>query len=126
MPLFLIWSDPVLTLPPSGQPAAGAVVSADGDWLALNREKIVAGAQKFIQRGQLDKAIKEFQRIVEEDPKDVRTLLKIGDLYSKKGERDNATQTYLKVAEFYSDQGFFSKPSRSTNRFSRSIRISFK
>ena len=77
--------------------------------MALNREKIVAGAQKFIQRGQLDKAIKEFQRILEEDPKDVRTLLKIGDLYSKKGERDNATQTYLKVAEFYSDQGFFLK-----------------
>jgi pilus assembly protein FimV len=77
--------------------------------LALNREKIVASAQKFIQRGQLDKAIKEFQRIVEEDPKDVRTLLKIGDLFSKKGERDNAIATYLKVAEFYSEQGFFLK-----------------
>ncbi len=77
--------------------------------MAVNREKIVAGAQKFVQRGQLDKAIKEYQRVLEEDPKDVRTLLKIGDLYSKKGERENATQTYLKVAEFYSDQGFFLK-----------------
>lgn len=74
-----------------------------------NRDKIVASAQKYIQRGQLDKAIKEFQRILEEEPKDVRTLLKIGDLYSKKGERDKATETYLKVADFYSDQGFFLK-----------------
>lgn len=74
-----------------------------------NRDKIVASAQKYIQRGQLDKAIKEFQRILEEEPKDVRTLLKVGDLYSKKGERDKATETYLKVADFYSDQGFFLK-----------------
>ena len=77
--------------------------------LALNKNKIVATAQKFQQKGQLDKAIKELQRLVDEDPKDVRTLLKIGDLHTKKGDRKEATDAYNRVAEFYSSQGFFLK-----------------
>ena len=55
--------------------------------MALNKNKVIAAAQKFQQKGQLDKAIKELQRLVDEDPKDVRTLLKIGDLHTKKGDR---------------------------------------
>ncbi|MFH1809263.1 MAG: tetratricopeptide repeat protein [Pseudomonadota bacterium] len=77
--------------------------------MTVNKNKIIAAAQKFQQKGQLDKAIKELQRLVDDDPKDVRTLLKIGDLYSKKGDRKDATSTYLRVAEFYSQQGFFLK-----------------
>jgi tetratricopeptide (TPR) repeat protein len=75
----------------------------------LNKNKIIAGAQKYIQQGKYDKAIRELNKLVEEDPRDVRTLLKIGDLYSKKGDRDEATDVYRRVAEFYSEQGFFLK-----------------
>jgi tetratricopeptide (TPR) repeat protein len=53
--------------------------------------------------------VKEYLRIVQEDPKDVRIWLKIGDLYAKKGARQDATDTYLKVARFYHEQGFFGK-----------------
>ena len=42
-------------------------------------------ARKFVDKGQIDKAVKEYLRIVSEDPKDVRVWLKIGDLYAKKG-----------------------------------------
>lgn len=77
--------------------------------MSINKNKAIAAAQKFQQKGQLDKAIKELQRLVEEDPKDVRTLLKIGDLYTKKGDRREAAQSYMKVAQFYSDQGFYLK-----------------
>ncbi|MBA3460036.1 MAG: tetratricopeptide repeat protein [Deltaproteobacteria bacterium] len=66
-------------------------------------------ARKFVDKGQIDKAVKEYLRIVNEDPKDVRVWLKIGDLYAKKGEKQNATETYLKVARFYHEQGFFLK-----------------
>jgi pilus assembly protein FimV len=74
-----------------------------------NKNKIIGQAQKFITKGQWDKAVKELQKLVAEDPKDVRTLLKLGDVYSKKGDRDNATKVYKQVAESYSDQGFFLK-----------------
>ncbi|MEO8551009.1 MAG: tetratricopeptide repeat protein, partial [Kofleriaceae bacterium] len=53
--------------------------------------------------------MKEYLRIVSEDPKDVRVWLKIGDLYAKKGAKQEATDTYLKVARFYDEQGFFLK-----------------
>src|SRR4051812_34954042 len=66
-------------------------------------------ARKFVDKGQIDKAVKEYLRIVQEDPKDVRVWLKIGDLYAKKGAKQEATDTYLKVARFYDEQGFFLK-----------------
>src|SRR2546423_2112000 len=66
-------------------------------------------ARRFVEKNQIDKAVKEYLRIVQEDPKDVRVWLKIGDLYAKKGAKQDATDTYLKVARFYHEQGFFLK-----------------
>jgi len=77
--------------------------------VALNKEKVMDAARKFVDKGQIDKAVKEYLRIVQEDPKDVRVWLKIGDLYAKKGAKQEATDAYLKVARFYHDQGFFLK-----------------
>lgn len=77
--------------------------------MLTNREKLTAQAQKFIEKGQYDKAIREYLKIVAEDEKDVRTWLKIGDLYVKAGQKPEAAQTYQKVAQFYSDQGFYLK-----------------
>ena len=77
--------------------------------MAFNKEKVMDAARKFVDKGQIDKAVKEYLRIVHEDPKDVRVWLKIGDLYAKKGAKQDATETYLKVARFYHEQGFFLK-----------------
>jgi tetratricopeptide (TPR) repeat protein len=66
-------------------------------------------ARRAVEKGQVDKAIREYQRVVQEDPKDVRVWLKIGDLYAKKGAKPEATETYTRVAKFYSDQGFYLK-----------------
>lgn len=65
--------------------------------------------RKAYEKGQYDKAIKEYLKIVKEDPKDVRVWLKIGDLYAKKDAKAEATDTYMKVAKFYSEQGFYLK-----------------
>lgn len=73
------------------------------------KTKFVDAAQKHLQKGAYDKAIKELQKLLEEDPRDVRTLLKIGDIYAKKGDGPEATKTYRRVAEAYSEQGFFLK-----------------
>lgn len=66
-------------------------------------------ARRFSDKGQLDKAIREYMRVVEDDPGDVRVWLKIGDLHVKKGAKREATETYLRVANFYGEQGFFLK-----------------
>jgi tetratricopeptide (TPR) repeat protein len=77
--------------------------------LAFNKNKVMEVARRYTDKGQLDKAIKEYLRVVGDDPQDVRVWLKIGDLYVKKGAKREATETYVRVAEFYSGQGFFLK-----------------
>lgn len=77
--------------------------------MAFNKNKAMDAARRFVDKGQTDKAIKEYLRVVEHDPKDVRVWLKIGDLYAKRGAKQDATDTYLKVAKFYSEQGFYLK-----------------
>ncbi|MFH2007259.1 MAG: tetratricopeptide repeat protein [bacterium] len=77
--------------------------------MAINKNKVIAAAQKYVQKGQLDKAIKEYCRVVEAEPGDVRTWLKIGDLQAKSGAAEQAVDTYLRVANHYSEQGFYLK-----------------
>jgi tetratricopeptide (TPR) repeat protein len=77
--------------------------------VAVNKTKIFEQAHKYTAKGQFDKAISEYQRIVKAEPGDIRTWLKIGDLYTRKGARKEATETYLKVAEHYTKSGFFLK-----------------
>lgn len=77
--------------------------------MAINRNKVLDAGRKAYEKGQYDKAIKEYLKVVKEDPKDVRVWLKIGDIYAKKDAKGEATDTYMKVAKFYSDQGFYLK-----------------
>ncbi|WP_437851913.1 tetratricopeptide repeat protein [Sorangium sp. So ce363] len=74
--------------------------------MAVDRDKVLQTAQKLVERKRFDKAIAEYQKLVADDPKDVRTLLKIGDLYLKTEEYVEAITTYERVGQFYSLQGF--------------------
>ncbi|MFH1263797.1 MAG: tetratricopeptide repeat protein [Pseudomonadota bacterium] len=77
--------------------------------MAYNRNKSLVKAQKLLQKGKIDEAIQEYLLVVENDPSDIRTLLKIGDLHAKLGNIDAANETYQKVGEHYAKDGFFLK-----------------
>jgi pilus assembly protein FimV len=77
--------------------------------VSFDRAKALEAAQKYLAKGQLDRAINEYERLVQADPKDSRLLLKLGDLYTRQGAARDATTTYRKVAEQYAEQGFFLK-----------------
>jgi tetratricopeptide (TPR) repeat protein len=77
--------------------------------MAVDKNKVVAEATKLVQKGQFDKAIKAYEKILAEDPKDVRVLLKIGELQQKKGDNGAAAETFGRVADAYGEQGFFLK-----------------
>ncbi len=77
--------------------------------MAINKNKINDNALKYIQKGQVKKAIREYEKILGEDPNDVRTLLKKGDLLVRVGDKPQAVDTYLRVASTYSHQGFHLK-----------------
>ncbi|HSB21080.1 MAG TPA: tetratricopeptide repeat protein, partial [Anaeromyxobacteraceae bacterium] len=77
--------------------------------MAVDKNKVIAEATKFAQRGQWDRAIKVYDKILSEDPKDVRVLLKVGELHQKRGDDPSAAATFNRVAEAYTEQGFFLK-----------------
>jgi len=77
--------------------------------LAINRNKVLDAARKYQSRGQYDKAIAQYKKLVDADKRDVRSLLKMGDLHVRKGDRGSAIETYETVAGHYAQQGFFLK-----------------
>ncbi len=87
-------------------------------------------AERFLSLGKIRSAISEYQRIVENDPRDFSTLNILGDLYVKNSEKQEAIECYKKVAEHYNRQGFAHKAIAIYNKISRlqpnSIEVSSK
>ncbi len=77
--------------------------------MAINRDKVQAAAAKLLQQGKFDKAVIELQRLVEDDPTDVRTFLKLGETYPKMGKKKEALAAFDRAASIYAEQGFFLK-----------------
>ncbi len=77
--------------------------------MGIDRGKTLRSAQKHLAKGQLDRAIAEYRRVLDGDPGDTRTLLKMGDLFARKGDIGPASDTYHRVAQQYADEGFFLK-----------------
>lgn len=75
----------------------------------MDKTRIFETAGRFAAKGQLDKAAKEYQRVLEKDPKDVRALQKLAEIHQKNGKLAQASDLLLRVAEGYGEQGFFLK-----------------
>ncbi|MEJ2698322.1 MAG: hypothetical protein P8Z70_01480, partial [Desulfuromonadales bacterium] len=74
-----------------------------------NKDKLLASAQKNLQKGQISKAIKDYQKLVEIDPKDVRNRQKLAELFSRVRMTAEALTEYEAVAKFYAGNGFYLK-----------------
>ncbi len=75
----------------------------------MDKNKIIEAAAKLVAKGAYDKAAKEYQKVLDADPKDVRVLQKMGELYQKKNDNVQAAVFFTKVAESYASDGFFLK-----------------
>ncbi len=75
----------------------------------MDKNKIIEAAAKLVAKGAYDKAIKEYQKVLDGDPKDVRILQKMGELFQKKNDNAQAAQYFTRVAESYTTDGFFLK-----------------
>jgi len=74
-----------------------------------DKAKIIDRAQRYVQKGYLDKAIAEYQKVSRIDPKDVTTHLRIGDLYVRMGNREEAIKGYGEGARILTQKGFYLK-----------------
>src|SRR5438270_4847865 len=75
----------------------------------MDKNKVIESAAKLIAKGQFDKAVKEYQRVLELDPDDVRVLQKLAELYQKMRKHSEAADCFEKVARTYGAQGFYLK-----------------
>jgi tetratricopeptide (TPR) repeat protein len=71
----------------------------------LDKASIVKEAQKYLSKGQIDKAIVEWEKLVNAYPEG-NTFNFIGDLYLRKGDKASALNTFHKAAKAFRDEGF--------------------
>ena len=77
--------------------------------MLTKKDKHLAAAQKFLERGQDHRALEEFARVVQEDAADTRTWLKMAEIHVRHGALAEAREIYLRTAEIYLGQGFLPK-----------------
>jgi len=77
--------------------------------VVTKKDKYLAAAQKYLERGSLEKALTEFQNAVKEDAKDTRTWLRMAEVHVRLGQNDKAIDVYQKTVDLYVEQGFFQR-----------------
>ena len=77
--------------------------------MAATREQILQSAEKLLSRGKLDQALKEYLRVLEDNPKDISTLNKVGDLYVRMNRQQESIPYFSRIADHYAKDGFFLK-----------------
>ncbi|HWM93267.1 MAG TPA: tetratricopeptide repeat protein [Thermoanaerobaculia bacterium] len=77
--------------------------------MALQREQVVQTAEKYVSRGKIEPAIREYRKLLAENPNDINTLNRIGDLYARIQRIDEAVEFFNQIGQQYADQGFFVK-----------------
>ncbi len=70
-----------------------------------DKTTIMKEAQKYLAKGQTDKAIAELEKIIRESP-DGNIYNTVGDIYLKKGDKKNAIDAFHKAANFFRHEGF--------------------
>jgi len=77
--------------------------------MAVKREKVVQTAEKYVQRGKIEAAVKEYRKLLADFPDDATTLNRVGDLYVRLEQPDEAIKLFTQIAENYTADGFFPK-----------------
>ena len=72
----------------------------------FNKQKTLSAAEKYVQQGKMQNAIAEYEKVLKNDPKDLTVTNTVGDLYSRLGEVDKATNCFKAVGDAYATQGF--------------------
>ena len=75
----------------------------------IDRNKLLANAQKLIQRGDLPKAVQQYETLLAAQPKDVQSLLRLAGLYIRVDRVEDAVAAYSNAGKQYSATGFYQK-----------------
>lgn len=74
--------------------------------MTSQKQKFLVSAQKYIQKGQFERALKDYEQVVTADPKDVKHRQKLAELLVRCNRREDAIREYETIARYYDDNGF--------------------
>lgn len=77
--------------------------------MSSKKDKFLDSAQKFLAKGQIDRALREYEQAVAIDPKDVRVRQKFAELLVRANRKDDALREFEVIGKYYSDNGFYLK-----------------
>jgi len=77
--------------------------------VAIDREETLKKAEKLLRQGRLDAAIVEYQRVVDEHPRDWNTANTLGDCFYRAHQIDRAVEQYCRIADHFGQDGFYPK-----------------
>ena len=77
--------------------------------MSSKKDKFLDNAQKFLVKGQVDRALREYEQAVAIDPKDVRVRQKYAELLVRANRKEDALREFEVIGKYYSDNGFYLK-----------------
>jgi tetratricopeptide (TPR) repeat protein len=77
--------------------------------MAIDRSKIQKEANRLLTAGKVERAIDEFQKLVEDNPKDYNTLNQIGDLSVQIGRVKEGVEIHKRLGSAYERDGFHAR-----------------
>jgi tetratricopeptide (TPR) repeat protein len=77
--------------------------------VAIDRATALRTAETLLPQGKLDRAIAEYPRVVDDQPRDWNTATVLGDLYGRAGDTDKAVTQCARIAAGFHQEGFLSK-----------------
>lgn len=77
--------------------------------MATKKDKLLESAQKNLKKKQLSGAVKDYLKVIEIDPADIRIRQKLAELYVRTNKTAEAYEQYESIAKYFSSNGFHLK-----------------
>ena len=83
------------------------------------RNKIAKVAQKYANKGRLQEAIAEYQKLLTENSVDLSVRSTLGDLYVRSNQKEKAIEEFQKIASHYEERGLYSQSIAVYNKINK-------
>jgi len=77
--------------------------------MAIKRDKVLRDAEKLVQKGKYENAIREYEKVLRKFPEDTTIINRVGDLYGRVGQLQKAIELYEEIADHFTRDGFTTK-----------------
>ncbi len=75
----------------------------------FKKSDVLAKADKYLRQKKYKLALEEFLKYLQKNPEDVNIINRVGDLYAQVGDKEKAVDFFLKSADYYYKEGFYTK-----------------